>query len=128
MMEKCLDTEGDSDIDNAWKKLAEQIETKARMVQEKNHEKETQQKKGKSRKQRKGDTRVGKPFASKNTRTRMRARRWMKLVIRKGIQEMQDNSKPSMSKEMLREAETVFNINYNHKPERNAKGLGRTVR
>ena len=34
-MEKCWDTEEDGDINDAWKKFAEQIETKARMVQEK---------------------------------------------------------------------------------------------
>ena len=45
VMEKCLSSEGDEDINSAWTKLAEQIETKARMVQEKNQEMEIGQKK-----------------------------------------------------------------------------------
>jgi hypothetical protein len=110
-MEKCWDTEEDGDINDAWKKFAEQIETKARMVQEKTQKKETQRGKGNVGNRGGG---IGKPFASKDTRTRMRARRWMKLAIRKGTQELQDNSKPDMSEEMLREAEMVFNVNYRH--------------
>ena len=42
----------------------------------------------------------------------------MRSVIRKGKQEMQDNSKTSMSEEMLGEAGMVFNINYNYSQEK----------